>query len=95
MPFQPTYPSRTPEEAEAERQATREALTDYYVVVCRSDRDTGTLAGPYELATRTVFETSESAEKYAAEISASRAPLVVAGRFAGLRWDAAERFGEK
>jgi len=65
-----------------------------YVVVCRGDADPGSpyVYGAYELATRTVFPTREAALAYSVGIAAERAPLVVAGRWSGLRRDAAERF---
>lgn len=65
-----------------------------FVVVCRGDAaaDSVYVFGTYELATRTVFPTRESAMEYAASVAEGRQPLVVAGRWGGLRRDAAERF---
>jgi hypothetical protein len=65
-----------------------------YVVVCRGDAEPGSpyAHGAYELATRTVFPTREAALAYSVGIAAERAPLVVEGRWSGLRRDAAERF---
>lgn len=67
---------------------------DGYVVVCRGDSEPGSpyAHGAYELATRTVFPTREAALAYSVGIAAERAPLVVEGRWGGLRRDAAERF---
>ena len=67
-----------------------------YVVICRGDADATSeyrFAG-YELATRTVFPTKDAAARYAATIAESRQAMVIPGRWAGLRRDAAERFPE-
>lgn len=65
-----------------------------YVVICRADTDPSSeyAYGAYELATRTVFPTRKAALEYAAGIAEARQPLVIPGRWAGLRWDAAARF---
>lgn len=65
-----------------------------YVVICRDDSEPSndTAGGPYVLATRTVFPTLEAARSYAAAIAEARQAMVIPGRWAGLRWDAAERF---
>lgn len=58
-----------------------------YIVVCRGDRDTeDSPPAPYELATRTVFVSREKAEEYAAGVARSRDPIVVMGRWKGLRF---------
>lgn len=54
------------------------------IVVCRADRVNGA-PGPYELATRQVFDNLVDACAYAASISPSRDPFVVTGRFDELR----------
>jgi hypothetical protein len=45
-------------------------MSELHVVICRGDRDPapGAPKAPYELATRTVFESREAAEAYAAGI---------------------------
>lgn len=54
-----------------------------YIVICK-DTDTDGVAR-YHLATRRVFTDRSEAEKYAAECSLSRDPIVVEGRFGELR----------
>lgn len=58
-----------------------------YIVVCREDRQPDGTPGNYTLLTRTVFLTEEGAAEYASGVSPSREPLVVKGRFAGLRFN--------
>jgi hypothetical protein len=55
-----------------------------YIVVCREDRQADGAPGEYSLATRRVFPDRCSAALYAAGISPSRDPLVVAGRWGEL-----------
>lgn len=55
---------------------------DSYVVICRSSAVIGAV---YELATRTVFSTYDAAIAYTQDIL-NRGPLVVAGRWNGLRF---------
>ena len=69
--------------------------TDYVVICCGDTDPSGEYAtGGYELATRTVFPTRKAALEYARGIATGREPLVIPGRWGGLRWDAAERFPE-
>lgn len=65
-----------------------------YVVICRGDADPSSeyKHGEYELATRTVFPTKEAALGYARTVAEGRQAMVIPGRWAGLRWDAEERF---
>jgi hypothetical protein len=58
--------------------AERTHMTNY-IVVCTDD-------GSYYLATRQVFATLDDAYAYLATIAPSRTPLVIAGRFAQLRF---------
>lgn len=60
-------------------------IGDVYIVVCRDDRDPDGTPGGYCLATRATFESAAEAERYAATVSPSREPLVIAGRFHQLR----------
>ena len=50
-------------------------LTRTCIVICRGDRVDE--QAPYELATRTVFESEEAAAAYMRTISPSREPLAV------------------
>lgn len=59
---------------------------ELHIVICRADR-CDDAPGAYELATRTVFINKVAAEEYAAGIAPSREPLVIPGRWAGLRFD--------
>lgn len=65
-----------------------------FVVICRADAAPDGEPGPYELATRTVFPTRAAADQYATGLAAGRDPLVIRGRWCGLRWDHAARFPE-
>lgn len=70
-------------------------MSTNYIIICREDRKDDGGPGDYTLATRTVFPTKESADKYASECAPEREALVVSGRFFGLRQDFDERFGER
>lgn len=79
----------------SDSRGAADSQASFYVVVCRGDREEGDDPAPYELATRTVFTTSVDAGLYARGINQAREPLVVEGRWKGLRFDAAERFGKQ
>jgi hypothetical protein len=66
-----------------------------FIVIARGDREREEdPPAPYELCTRTVFETRLRAEDYARGISSAREPIVVSGLFSQLRFDDVTRFGD-
>lgn len=56
-----------------------------YVVICRGD-PVCNLPGPYELATRRVFDRLQDAQDYARGIAAGREAIIVSGRWHQLRF---------
>lgn len=66
---------------------------DTYIVICRADRNADDSPGEYVLATRQVFLSPEDAGAYARTGADSREPLVIAGRFGGLRLPERPKFG--
>ncbi len=59
---------------------------DQFVVICRADRRGPRKPGGYVLATRRVFPHYTGAQRYARTVARSRQPIIVAGRWAGLRF---------